>query len=325
MPQYGRPKSVAASSGTWTAAGSAPSTNLWENCDEVVPDGDVSYVKTTSVTPVMRFQINDLTDPGVDTDHYITVQARARTGAAGAAESYVVRLMTDGSTVRWTSAAQTLSRLSWRTAVLAVPSANIALVASYAGWKIDVTFTSAAGEEIDLGFVEVKVPSATVSFASAASAASLLTGQIERTHGFASVVSAGSLLTGVVLNVVPCTTIYPRAAHVLPLAGRWQFQKGPHTGVSTQRLVRWQIAAAGSTFPAASPIVDTGLRVPDSVALGVNHWDVYPEDHALVPSTSYAVSHMRERTDGQQSPWATAVTFSTVAQVIARATYLGAL
>lgn len=151
MAQYGRPASDITAN--WTPS---IGTTHWQCIDET-PYSDTDYVSTTTNGRIFQVSLSPLVDPISSTGHIIRIRAYA--SGSSSAEKITYALY-EGTTVRATSPATSITRNSFNTYTLTLSAAQANAITNYANLSIKCTASMTTGETLRVSWVEFEVPNA---------------------------------------------------------------------------------------------------------------------------------------------------------------------
>lgn len=154
MAQYGRPSSTITDS-DWT-----PSTgvDLWE-CVNETPASDVDYMRATGNDQTVELKFSSLTDPVSSSGHILRLRALA-TGSS-TPEKWTVTIYQGATLIATAFSNTTVTRTNYADYSYTLTTAQADAITNYTDLRVRIVVSQAAGETIDVSFIEFETPSIT--------------------------------------------------------------------------------------------------------------------------------------------------------------------
>jgi len=134
-----------------------PDSDISNTSDEEVAS-DTDYIRGNSTAGACVIGLSSVTDPQSSTGHIIRVRARANGSGAGERWTFQVR---QGSTIIETLASNATLARAWTNLSATLTAGEADSITDYSALSIyAIPTTIAAGESIDISWVELEVPDA---------------------------------------------------------------------------------------------------------------------------------------------------------------------
>lgn len=133
-----------------------PFVEGWQNCDEVVPDNDTTYIEETNSPASIQFRLTTTgTDPGVDTGHTFRITYN-NPGAGTIADFQVELFNVGGSSIKLIHILNIPPASGWLTSTTVLSEAEAASIVSYGAIGVGMTTLTTSG--IKVTQLELELP-----------------------------------------------------------------------------------------------------------------------------------------------------------------------